>query len=168
MTPPEVDYRVIQLTKDQVTYVSPHRYEWLMQWKWYAYWNKRGHCFYAARCGRARDGEPDRVMFMHRQIKGLNFGDPREVDHANNKQTLDNTDTNLRFADRSQQMCNQGLRSDNTTGYKWGYRHSGRYRAVVVIRGKRHELGFFDDPALGHQAAWDLAQELHKEYARSQ
>ncbi len=47
--PADPSYRIIALTQGQVTTVDTGDYDWLMQWHWYAWWNKNGRCFYAVR-----------------------------------------------------------------------------------------------------------------------
>jgi len=54
---------------------------------------------------------------MHRDIMGLEYGDPHQVDHKKRMNTLDNRRSNLRVRSiRNQQ--NVGLRKDNTSATK--------------------------------------------------
>jgi len=61
-----------------------------------------------------------------------------EVDHINGDR-LDDRLENLRLATSSQNTCNQGLRKDNTSGFK-GIRWEeprGRWRVYCAVNGKR-------------------------------
>jgi hypothetical protein len=165
MATPSVEYRIIQLTKDQVAYVSPHRYEELSAFNWYAFWNKAGNNFYAVRCGRNLEGKR-RIVFMHRQIKGLSIEDPRQVDHEDRKFTLDNTDSNLRIVDRFQQCQHRGRRRDNKSGFKGVHESKiGRFRAQIKARKKNYDLGYFDTAELAYAAYCRAAEKLHGEFA---
>jgi hypothetical protein len=162
---PEQSYREIKLTQGQVALVSPHRYEEINSFKWYAFWNKLGNCFYAARVVKYSDGKR-RIMFMHRQIKGLQDGDPREADHEDHLRTLDNTDDNLRIVDKWQQAQHRRKRRDNTSGYK-GVQlcNGGRWRATITVRGRRIHLGYFSTAKAAYAAYCQAAMEYHGEYA---
>ena len=116
-TPPLPFYREIQLTQGQVAKVSPHRFEELNQYRWFAWWCESVHGFYARRNSRVSDGLPRHAILMHRYILGLEHNDPREGDHANHN-TLDNTDGNLSIVDQQGQAINHGRRRDNTCGYR--------------------------------------------------
>lgn len=160
MTPQEQEYREIILTKGQVARVSANRYEEINQFKWFAFWNKLGKCYYAA-----RKGKNNRLMFMHRQILGLGYGEPLEGDHVNKKETLNNTNENLQVVDEFQQAQHRGKRSDNTSGFKWVYPRHGKFRVEVTARKVRYDLGYFDDPTVGYAAACELARRIHGKYA---
>ncbi len=132
-------YREIPLTQGQVAKVSPHRYEEISQWKWYAVWNKCTQSFYAVRNSRVSEGSPHAIL-MHRYILGLARDDSHEGDHENHD-TLDNQDFNLRVANYRQQSGNKRMRRDNTTGFKGVTRNHNRYRAYIFRHGKQTYLG---------------------------
>lgn len=161
MTPPTTEYREIQLTQGQVAYVSPHRFEELLEFGWYAIWDKKGRCFYARRNIYHPSTQTQTSITMHRHILGLEPGDPREADHVNRKETLNNTDSNLEIADRSQQVRNRGRRRDNTSGYKGVSFNNevGKWVARIWVRGRRVFLGYFDAPDLAYAAYCEKAKE---------
>ena len=67
------------------------------------------------------------------------------VDHIN-RDKRDNRLVNLRLATQSQQMCNQGLRSDNTSGFRgvsWD-KKGQKWVAHIMLNGKSKRLGGFD------------------------
>lgn len=94
-----------------------------------------------------RPWHSDKVIFhMHRVIMGLpnrENGGPI-VDHKNANK-LDNRRSNLRICNRSQNMANNKLRSDNTSGHKGVYydKKSGNWRSMVAFKGNIKWLGFF-------------------------
>lgn len=166
MTSPTPEYREITLTQGQVARVSPHRFAEISASKWSARWSKNTQTFYALRSSKKHEG-PKHTILMHRQIKGVGYKDPREVDHVNNKETLDNTDENLRFANDTEQMCNHGIRKDNSSGLKGVSFHkaTGKWQAQIQVNGKKIYLGLFDTKELAHAAFVEAAMKYHGKFA---
>jgi hypothetical protein len=81
-------------------------------------------------------------------------GPPDHID----RDGLNNRESNLRQASDGQQAANQGLRTDNTSGYKGVYWRSDRakWRAQIQVDGKRRHLGYFSDENMAAKA-YDLA-----------
>jgi len=153
--PPQVEYRTILLTQEQVAYVSPHRYEELNQFKWRALRRKKlKGVFYAVRHSPMIGGIQGPMVFMHRQILGLQRYDPREGDHKDHLRTLDNTDENLRVADDTQQGQNTGLRDSSTSGYKGVSWHKRRkaWQAYINVDRKNKHLGYYKTAYEAHLA----------------
>lgn len=69
-----------------------------------------------------------------------------ELDHINGDRS-DNRIANLREASRSENMRNQRVRSDNTSGHKGVYwsAHKSRWVAQIADNGKLIHLGYFTD-----------------------
>lgn len=134
--------RLIPLTQGQYTIVWESDYKWLMRWRWFAIWSDESRCYYAARAVKRGKGKFS-TLSMHRQILGLANSDPREGDHKNPWNTLDNRRDNLRLAGRSGQMQNRRINKRNTSGYKGvNLCPNGKsYRARIMINGKRVHLG---------------------------
>ena len=160
-------YLLIPLTQGQFAKVSPHRFEELNAFKWFAYWSKCTNSFYAVRNIPLCKGRQTNVK-MHRVILGLKRGDKREGDHWN-RDTLDNRDDNLRIATKPQNMQNRRIQKSNTSGFKGVNYHpkTGKWMARIAVEGERLYLGLFETSALAHAAYCDAAARLHGAFART-
>lgn len=87
-----------------------------------------------------------------------------DVDHKNGVLD-DNSWDNLRPATRSQNMCNQKLRSDNISGFKGVYKARNRWAAKIVKGHTKLYLGTFDKAEAAHAAYVEAARRLHGEFA---
>jgi len=139
-------YREIPLSQGKVALVDECDYERINKHRWYAKENRKSGTFYAFR--NIPVGEPgslkQRSVSMHREVMGLEFGDPREVDHREQSQTLDNRRSNLRVATHSQNQGNQRINKTNSSGFKgvYWYQKSRKWGSVIVKDGKRLYLGY--------------------------
>jgi len=89
-----------------VILVSPQHTWMLRAWTW-RLWERHGAVYVARRTSERVNGEPrGRRVYLHRQIMGLQFRDPREVDHVNGD-TLDNRLGNLEIVTRAENMRRQ-------------------------------------------------------------
>lgn len=68
----------IALTLGLVALVDDEDYEWLNGYKWCAHWSSSAQVFYAMRTAYfVIDGKrKQRTIIMHREILGLEYGDP--------------------------------------------------------------------------------------------
>lgn len=153
--PAEPSYRLIALTQGQVTCVDVADYEYLMQWYWYAWWNKNGKCFYAVRTMTEKEDGCRGRIYMHRLIAGPAI--QRHVDHVD-QDSLNNRRNNLRPATSSQNGCNRGIQTNSTTGFKGVHFHKRDkvYYAGIKINRKVKHLGVFrnaTEAALAYDAA---------------
>lgn len=90
---------------------------------------------------------------------------PDCVDHENGV-TDDDRWENLRKATRSENMRNQKLRVDNTSGSRGVSRFRNKWHARVHVEGVTHHIGYFETFEEA-KAARDLAAErLHGEFAK--
>lgn len=110
-------------------------YEWLSGWHWSV---ATKHRVAARREGR-------RVVYMHRQILGLEHGDGLQGEHKN-RDPLDNRRSNLRVAQgQDENMQNLGPYRTNRSGYRgvsWDKR-TRRWMAKATVAGKQKYLGRF-------------------------
>lgn len=90
------------------------------------------------------------------------------VDHKDGVKS-NNAITNLREASNSQNKCNMGKRTDNSTGFKGVYfnKLNSNYRAGICINGQKISLGSFSTPEEAHAAYCKAALELHGTFSRS-
>lgn len=160
-----VDCRLIPLTNEMYAVINAEKYEEFSQWRWFAKYYPKLDKFYAA---RHVSDYPGRVVYMHRQVLGLQHGDPRNGDHIEPLMTTDNTIQNLRIANNNENRMNQRMRSDNTAGFKGVcYRENrGHWIAQICVYGKHHYLGSYSTPAAAHEAYRAAAIKHHGEFAR--
>ena len=102
---------------------------------------------------------------MHREIMHAKKGE--YVDHINGNKN-DNRKENLRIVTNQQNACNQGIRSNNTSGYKgvtWS-KNKNKWNAQITTNYKRKSLGYFDCKHKAAQAYNNRAVELHGKFAK--
>lgn len=146
-----------------VALVSAKYAVWLSQWNWRFKVLNNDTVGYAARSRNAHDppGTPDTV-YMHRALKQEPKG--LEVDHINGY-GLDNQWHNIRVSTRVENGRNRGTIMGRK--YKGIYlENSGRWRASIMVHGKKKHLGVFDSDILAARAYDIAAIELFGDYAR--
>lgn len=105
-----------------------------------------------------------KMIQAHHIIWALMTGEwpKNQIDHRNGKRD-DNRFSNLREATPSEQNQNVALRKDNQAGLTGVHqRGSGRWRAAISARGRRHSLGSFDTKEEAHAAYLDAKNRLHQ------
>lgn len=112
---------------------------------------------YAAR------GKDNRTM--HREILGLERGDPRQGDHVDGN-GLNNTRGNLRIATPFEQSWNKRAHRDTESGYKGVRRHGRGWRARIIANGVLLLIGVYPTKEEAARAYNEKALELHGEFAR--
>ncbi|WYV99228.1 HNH endonuclease [Pseudomonas phage vB_PpuM-KoPa-4] len=110
-----------------------------------------------------------KVMKAHRIAWAIYHGvwPDCDIDHKNRVRS-DNRIGNLRLATVVQNANNQSKAKNNTSGYKgvsWCTTR-GKYRASIVVDGKRKTLGYYITPEEAH-AVLEVARQAHKEYRTS-
>ena len=106
----------------------------------YYTWHKGPHSRYVKTHLKINGAYRD--IALHRFL----FGDAPEGlmwDHIN-RNTLDNTRTNLRVVTSSINNRNRGMHADNTSGFKGVCKHRNHWRADISYDGIRFHLGTFD------------------------
>lgn len=159
--------RTIALSKGQFATVDADDYERFSQFKWHALWCKETKSFYAWRW-RIKDGIRT-LIGMHREVLGLEPGDPRRADHVESGATLLNTKSNLRIATAQQNCWNRRISSLNTSGYKGVnyHQHNKKWVARVAVAGKRISIGYFHSPKEAFEARKASLFHHHGEFARA-
>lgn len=112
-----VECRRIPLTQGQHALVWSRDYDDLMQWTWFAVWNRCTKSFYAARSSKTESGK-SRMIQMHRSLLGLQYGDSTKGDHKESGTTLDNRRCNLRPADGFQNAANSRRSKISKSGFR--------------------------------------------------
>lgn len=152
----------IQLSQGKVALVDDEDFDRLAPHKWYVRKDKHGK-YYAL---RSAWGLMRKTVYMHREIIGAPRG--MIVDHVNGN-ALDNQRSNLRLCTNSENMCNRGKQTDNTSGYKgvtWNS-HRRRWQAQIKLNGKMVQSGRFDTPEDAARAYDEAARKHHGEFAKT-
>jgi hypothetical protein len=94
------------------------------------------------------------TILLHREVAGLGYGDPLEVDHINGNR-LDNRRSNLRIVTSAQQKQNQSGHANTSSAYRGVTWNSDRDRwdAQVCLGGRHHHVGSFADELVAARAA---------------
>lgn len=90
------------------------------------------------------------------------------IDHVNMVRH-DNSFSNLREANHSENACNQPVRCNNKAGLKgvcWNKRNQA-WRAQISKNGQKYMLGHFRTPEAAHAAYVEAAQRLHRDFHRA-
>ncbi len=106
-----------------------------------------------------------RTIRLHREVMGVTEG--QFVDHIDGNK-LNNSRRNLRVCTYSQNRCNVGMRSNNTTGYKGVslIRSTGKYRAQIRGAWGSKNLGHFNTAEEAARVYDRAALERQGEFAR--
>ncbi len=157
----------IPLSNGQFAVVDDCDYAWLSQYKWYAQWNAHTKSYYAQR-RITLDGGVRRKIWMHREILGLSWRDGRIGDHKD-RDTLNNTRSNLREATPQQNAMNRKVRRESKTGIRGTCKTKyGGFGACITVGQVDKWLGTFATLEEAASAYAEAAQELHGEFRRTQ
>ena len=139
-------------------------FEWLNQWVWHAWKGVRG-CWYARRSTFDIITKAVGAVYMHRAIAahaGLLKVDHRDGDGLNNRRE------NLRPCSHKNNCRNQGIRKNNTSGFKgvhWDKKKK-KWLASIMVDRRSHFLGYFKTPLDCAKAYNAGALKYHGEFAR--
>ena len=127
--------------------------------------DSRGHNLYA------RSSQSSNYVnvktYMHRLIMGAELGE--SVDHISGD-GLDNRRGNMRLVSHAENLRNQRVRVNNTSGLKgvsWNKR-AGKWVANIRVDGKSQYLGLFICPVEAHAAYCEASERLHGEFGRTE
>lgn len=112
-----------------------------------------------------------RPHLAHRVIWAMekNEWPAEQIDHIDTDK-LNNRIDNLRPSGHAGNMRNQGLRKNNSSGYKgvdFDIR-CGKYRAQISVNSKKMFLGYFSSAESAHVAYCSAAEAHHGEFARTE
>jgi hypothetical protein len=155
--------RIKLMTTDDVdkkyryTLVDPDDYQKLSKYPWQLV-ETICKTYYAARLDKGR------IVHMHRVIMDAPKG--ILVDHRN-RNGLDNTKRNMRFATRAQNSCNRVRAVKGTSKYRGVYygKREKKWHAAICFNGKRMHLGYFTDELEAAKAYDAAARVYHGEFA---
>ncbi len=152
----------IPLTQGKYAIVDDEDFEGLSKYKWYAL---KGHKTYYAVRGVHRN-KKRKMIFMHREILGLQPNDGTATDHINHN-GLDNRRCKIRICTHAQNTHNRLPYKMFTSKYKgvsWD-RTTKKWRAKIMFNYKNIHLGFFEDEIEAAKAYDKKAKELFGEFA---
>lgn len=155
----------IKLTQGKFVLVDDCDYEYLNQWKWCT--GKLRNTFYAVRGSRRSESKKRKLIYMSKVILQRMEIKFKQVDHIDGN-GLNNQRSNLRSATNQENLFNQGLRSDNTSGHKgvsWNKRVQ-KWQVCIRVNGKNKHLGLFDDIEDAARAYNQAAKKHYKKFAR--
>lgn len=101
-------------------------------------------------------------VLLHRFLMQPEQG--QVVDHINSN-GLDNRRSNLRVCSQSENLRNRPGWRNATVPFKGVRRNGKRFRASIMCKGIRYELGVFDSAELAAQAYAEAAARLHGDFA---
>ena len=133
----------IKLTQGKWALVSDEDYEFLRQWKWFAF-KGSSNMPYAARTVRLNSKQSYKIFMYNIVAKRIKLKEI--IDHID-RNGLNNQRNNLRDSTRSQNNANRGLNKNNTSGYKgvcWN-KQKQKWHARIRVNYKYVQLGLFDN-----------------------
>jgi hypothetical protein len=158
--------QLIPLTKGYFAKIDDTDFAKVSQFKWYAPVHKRRNgaikTVYARRSIWA--GGKRQAQYMHAFLAG------KGADHWDGD-GLNNQSHNLRSASHAQNQHNQGIRCNNTSGFKGVYweqreKRNKPWRAQIAHDHGRNHLGYFDTAVEAAKAYNAAALLYHGEFAR--
>jgi hypothetical protein len=158
----------ISLTQGKFALVDDEDYDWLLQWKWYAY-ESSGN-FYAGRQQRKLEYGNGKRKFipMHRAIMEYHGFDIKNklIDHRNHE-TLNNRKKELRICNHKENVANRKPKETKLSKYKGVYWNdkNNKWGAHLQNNKERKFLGYFNTELEAAVAYNKAALEYHKEFA---
>lgn len=151
--------KLIQLSKGFKAQIDDSDYDLVIPFRWYTNEYRKG--IYRA-MKNASESSPE--MYMHRLIMNALKG--QTVDHQD-RNGLNNQRYNLRLCTHGQNLSNQGLHADNTSGLKGAYwsKKDCAWFSNIRHEGKTKFLGYFSTPKDAAKAYDEAALKFRGEFA---
>lgn len=145
--------KLVEFTYSECDKELIDNYKWYFSAKGYIVTNYR------------QDGKKDTIKNLHRLL--MNEPDGMVVDHIDGN-TLNNTRDNLRICTQRENAKNQGVRKNNTSGYKGVSfkKHNQKWRARIHVNDRDKFLGDFETIEEAIEARRKAELEYYGEYAR--
>ncbi|MGO8792916.1 MAG: hypothetical protein ACLQVL_36775 [Terriglobia bacterium] len=159
--------RLMPLTKGQWAIVDAEMYEKYGKRKYHARTDPESGKIYAARS--VRIGKKKIMVYLHREILGLESEGPEQVDHVEPMATTDCRLDNLRIApSQDENQWNKRKRRDSKNPYKCVRFHplSGLHNVLITVHGKRISLGYYRTPEEGRDVHVAAVKEYHGKFGR--
>lgn len=159
---------IVPLTMGYVAIIDAADREFVAPHNWTVMIGKRADgtikYLYAYRKSKKSEGVP-RTILLHRFLMGEPEGiliDHRDRDGLNCRKS------NLRTATISQNGCNQGLRSNNTSGFKGvsRERRTDKWVAQIAHKSEQVYLGTHSTLEAAARAYSDASKRLHGDFGR--
>jgi len=153
----------IPLTQGQTALIDDEEWDRVKQYKWFASKAKNGNTFYAQTHVHLENGKRTTLQ-LHRLL--MDAEKRHIVDHQD-RNGLNCQKYNLRFATRNQNCRNQGIRSDNSSGYKGVSKTNlgKQWSSYIYIDGKQKFLGKYSDKESAARAYNEAAIKYFGEFA---
>jgi hypothetical protein len=147
----------IKLAKGRYAIVDPDDYQIVSQYDWQLFESKSEN-FYAVRY------ENRKIVSMHRVIMNAPAG--KIVDHRD-RDGLNNTKHNLRFATPSQNTCNKKRTKKGSSKFRGVCRHIrlNKWQAHICVNREKIHLGYFENEDDAARAYDQAAKIYHGEFA---
>lgn len=163
MTAHKPAYRKIALTRGYVTLIDCEDWKKALHISWHVGLTNSGYA--RAEAGVAHGGKR-KILRLARFLMGVDFGDPRIVDHINGD-ALDNRRANLRICTKAQNNLNRGPNKSNNghKGVTWRS-DKRKWEVRISVKRKVYRLGYFTDFDEACAAYREVAPKYHGEFTR--
>ena len=126
----------------------------------------KDYCWWKSKHGYILTKNNNLSVRMHRMVLNLENEKIPDVDHINHIKH-DNRKINLRIATRSQNIMNQKIRCDNSSGYVGVHKHCEKWEASITIDSENIYLGVFDNIEDAINARKEAEDKYFGEYSYS-
>ena len=148
-------------------YIDKKHYDLIWQYCWHKHQDG-----YLRTCIGQKENGGNIYKLMHVMImeaEGYDWTDEEEIDHINGKPN-DNRVENLRIVTHSNNMKNEKLYANNTSGYKGVYysKKEQKWKAHITSDNVVYHLGTFNTKTEAIEARKAAEDKLHREYVRNE
>lgn len=109
----------------------------------------------------AKKSKENKSIYLHRYI--MRCPSNKVVDHINHD-TLDNRKRNMRIITHQQNIMNQKLNKNNTSGHTGVYLYKGKWLSIITVNGKQIRLGYYENKEEAVKARKEAEKKYFGEY----